>query len=265
MKKKGKKYSSMNSGSAEKAGRKGGLEITTIILIILLIVAFAAGIGFVNISSAQLGGVNFWDKALQLSVEQHEKELNDMYVTYKGNDGGFDNYEASIILAKAIEFTWKDCYGVCKGYQEPFTVFFATHPINFNKDMNCKSYPKGEDWPDIARIGEWCGKVNLNIVDESTVTAFGLSANTDMCGSYKYRDATRDKDVQWGNYQCNGDFIGFECRMFCDRSELHIDNVDWQAGTMNKGSTYSNIRIGYTPEEGLIFKNPAKVAVKEIT
>ncbi len=245
----------------EKRLSRKGLQFIVIVSIILLVVILLVAFGaIINPANSALNSVNFWNKTLELSVEQHTKELNDYYNMYQKNDGGFDNYESSILLAKAIEFTWKDCNGVCKEYQEPFTAFFATHPINFNQPTVCLNYPRGEDWPDISRISSYCDDFKQQYVDEWTVTIYGLLANTNMCTSYKFNNN------QWGNSNCGAaDMKSRTPDISCSALCSHGDYVDWPdtAGRMEKDKpAYGNIIIGYMPEEGIIFKNPAKITVE---
>ncbi|MBU3957758.1 MAG: hypothetical protein KKB25_01655, partial [Nanoarchaeota archaeon] len=221
-----------------------GIQFTVLFAIILLVLA--AVVYFVwggNISNL-LGGINWSDKVLQNNVENQEKELQKLYDDYKSNDGGFDAYETSILLAKAIEFTWRDCYNICKDERELFTGFFLKNPIDFSKDMDCDSYPiSGGDkiYPNIFYIKGRCSAADLGVdktkkVDEWTVTSWGL-ANATMCTSYKLSGSEDNK--QWGNTPCKGDSeiseSGKRCADFCDTGGWGADKIDWQAGIMQKG------------------------------
>lgn len=229
--------------------------------IIILVLALAVYFGFGNILNTNLNSIAWTDKALQVNVENHEKELQKIYDDYKGNDGGFDAYESSIMLAKAIEYTWTDCYNICKDERELFTGFFLKNPIDFNKDMDCDNYPisSGDKvYPSIGKIKLHCYDSRTNNVDEWTVTAWGLSGNTKMCSNYKL---SNEDNRQWGNSICSNDKNGDECRTFCDASGAGIDKVDWQADEMKKGK-YGNIRIIYNPG-GLLSK--PEIIVKEMS
>lgn len=248
-----------------------GIQFTVMFAIILLVLA--AVVYFVwggNISN-MLGGINWSDKVLQNNVENQEKELQKLYDDYKSNDGGFDAYETSILLAKAVEFTWTDCYNICKDDKELFTGFFLKNPIDFSKATDCsKQYPGGI--PSINKIKNPVDVCYNNFIDvsEVTVTIWGLSANTEMCSNYKLSNNEGNK--QWGNADCGGDFIGTSpnkhyCNEFCDKSGAGIDKVDWQAEKMQKGSKYGNIRIIYSPKAGAVLGigGEPKIIVKEIS
>lgn len=225
-----------------------------IIMVLALVVVFGLG----NIISSSLGSIAFSEKVLQQNVENQEKELKLLYEKYRDNDGGFDAYETSILLAKAIEFTWRDCYQICKNERELFTGFFAQNPIDFNRDMSCNQYQNKE--PDINEISGICENSKLSKVDEWTVTAWGLNPYTQMCGNYKL---SGEDNKQWGNENCEGDnevARNNKCFAFCDRDGGFVDKIDWQAGVMKKGKKYDSIRIIYIPE-GL---TKTKIIVKGI-
>ncbi len=215
-----------------------------IILIVLLVIVFVWGNNIGNL----LGGINWSEKVLQGNAERDEKILQEFYDNYKSNDGGFDAYETSILLAKAIEFTWRDCYKICKDEKELFTGFFAKNPIEFNKNMDCNNYPVsggGKIYPDISRIRGKCSAADLGtdktqIIDEWTVTAWGLSQNSEICNN-----------KEWGNDNCGSmdvEEAGKSCDDLCDRAGDGLDKIDWKAGEIAKSSSgYKNIRIIYTP------------------
>jgi len=253
-----------------------GIQFTIMVAIILLVVALIVYFVWGGYISNMLGGINWSDKVLKNNVDNQEKELQSLYDSFKSNDGGFDAYETSILLAKAIEFTWRDCYNICKDERELFTGFFLKNPIDFSKDMDCDNYPiSGGDkiYPNIGKIKDWC--FNANAISEMLVTSWGL-ANTSMCTDYKLSSSEGNK--QWGNYECEThfDFSGrlLYCYDFCDRSGKHIDKIDWQAGIVAKGGKYGNIRIAYDPkgeknyEDILPFGQPfetPQIKVKEIS
>jgi len=253
-----------------------GIQFTIIFAIILLVLA--AVVYFVwggNISNL-LAGINWRDKVLQNNVENQEKELQKLYDDYKSNDGGLDAYESSILLAKAIEFTWTDCYNICKDDKELFTGFFLKNPIDFSKDMDCSNYPvSGGDkvYPKILYIKNSCSQADLGAdktkkVDEWTVTKWGLSANSEMCSNYKL--GSNEGNKQWGNTPCSGDNevkSGKKCADFCNTDGSGKDKIDWQAGIMQEGNKYGNIRIIYSPNAGSIFGigGEPKIIVKEIS
>lgn len=208
------------------------------------------------------------EKVFQSNVKNYEKTLLEEYEKYDSNDGGLDAYESSILLAKAIEYAWRVCYNKCDNEREPFTNFFAKHPLNFIKDMDCSSYPKsgsGKTYPSISRIGVMCSAADLGTdktkkIDEWTVTVWGLSANTEMCSNYRISE---EDNKQWGNGDCgSSDVSGYKCSSFCDRSGAGMDKIDWKAGEASKGKAYDNIRIIYVPEGWV--SNP-QIIVKEIS
>lgn len=236
-----------------------------ILLVLALIIVFVWG---GNISN-MLGGINWSDKVLQSHVENQEKELQKLYDDYKNNDGGFDAYESSILLAKAVEFTWTDCYNICKDDRELFTGFFLKNPIDFSRDMDCNNYPisgSGKIYPIIGKIRETCWSADR--VTELEVTAWGLAAYTEMCSNYKLNSNEGYK--QWGNADCSYHFSTVPekyCADFCDTGGWGADKIDWQAGEMQKGSKYGNIRIIYSPKAGSTFGigGEPKIIVKEIS
>lgn len=236
------------------------LSMTTLVGIIILIVVLYIVVVVADIMRGGLGNISYWEKTVQASAEMQGQELLELYNKYYNNDGGFDAYEASIILAKAIEFTWRDCYNICRGDKELFTNFFAEHPIEFSKDMDCSKYPTGDDYPDIGRIQiekAKCHKSKSSTVDEWTVTAWGLKANTEMCENYKLKDGKN-----WGNYKCSGDITADKCDDFCDVSNANKDYIEWEGKEMKKGNSYSDIVIKYSPAKGIIFKSEPKIIVE---
>lgn len=248
------------------------LPLNTLVIIVAFVIMLAAAIFYVISGNNSLLNINFNERALQATVEMQEKELAKLYDDYKNNDGGFDAYEISILMAQAIEYTWRDC-NACKDEKELFTGFFATHPINFSKDMDCGNYHVGKsDYPNIAKIRGRCSAADIGAdktkkVDEWTVTAWGLSANTQMCGNYKL--SSKEDSKQWGNNPCDGDneiTSGKKCADFCDRSG-GVDKIVWKNGEiMKKGNKYSTVRIAYNPD---VDYNPLteepKIIVKEIS
>lgn len=242
-----------------------------ILLVLALIVVFVWGGNIGNM----LVGIKWSDKVLQNNVDNQEKELQSIYDDYKNNDGGFDAYEISIILAKAIEFTWNDCYNLCKDERELFTGFFLKNPIDFSKNMDCGSYPASSGdkvYPSIGKISGWCSTSDLGVdktkkADEWTVTIWGLG-NTAMCSNYKL--SSNEGSKQWGNSNCGSMDVskgGKKCADSCDKSGAGIDKIDWQAGEIQKGSKYGNIRIIYTPNAGAIMGigGEPKIIVREIS
>lgn len=231
-----------------------GIQFNIIIYLALFLAALAIVILIVvNNVGPNLWGLAWGEKALQANVENHENELQKLYNDYKDNDGGFDAYETSILLAKAIEFTWSDCYQRCKDERELFTGFFAKNPIDFNRDMDCTK---------LTRIKGKCSAADLGTdktqkVDEWTVTAWGLLANSEMCSNYRL---SNEDNKQWGNDNCGAHDVaapGKKCADFCGRSP-GMDKVGWDAGIMTKGNKYSTIRIAYDPEG-------PKIMVREIS
>lgn len=249
-----------------------GIERDIMFAIGILLIGLIFLVVFLEKLGTDLWKTNFDEKALQAQVDNQEKELKEMYNSYSKNDGGFDAYEASILVAKVIEYTWRDCYNICDDEKELFTGFFVKYPINFVKDMDCSSYPRSSGdkiYPDIRLIKGMCSLTDIGTdktkkVDEWTVTAWGL-ANTTMCSNYKL--SSKEDSKQWGNGVCDGDAstTGKKCADFCDRSK-DVDKIDWQGGIMNKGNKYSNIRIAYNPDTNWnpLTEEP-KIIVKEIS
>lgn len=235
-----------------------------LVAIVMLLVLIGATLFIVLGAGNALGGIKWSEKVLQGNVERDEKILQEYYDDYKSNDGGFDAYETSIMLAKAVEFTWRDCYKICKNEKELFTGFFARNPINFNKDMDCGNYPVnggGKIYPYINKIAGKCSTADLgtdktDIIDEWTVTVWGLSQNSEICN-----------DKEWGNKNCGSMDVskdGKSCADLCDRAGDGLDKIDWKAGAVAKSmiEEYKNIRIIYAPGG---WTSEPEIIVKEIT
>lgn len=242
-----------------------GIQNEVLFAMGLMILGGLIVFGLLYKTGESLFGTSYSEKVLQQNVENHEKALKGYYDDFKKNDGGFDAYEASILLAKTIEFTWRDCYNICKDERELFTNFFAQNPIEFNKNTDCsKQYSGGK--PDINRIKTPVDVCYNNFIDvgEVTVTIWGLSANTEMCS------LTFDDNI-WGNADCGANYLPANpnkhyCNDFCNKGGLGADNIDWKAGKMEKGKTYSTIRIAYNPDTNYnpLTETP-QIIVKEIS
>ncbi len=254
---------------AAKGVSMKGIQNEILFALFLMVMGAIIVFGLWYKTGESLFSTSYSEEVLQQNVENHEKALKGYYDDFKKNDGGFDAYEASILLAKAIEFTWRDCYNICKDERELFTNFFAQNPMEFNKNTDCsKQYP--DSIPDINRIKTPVNVCYNNFADvgETTVTIWGLSANTEMCSNYKI---SGEDNKQWGNADCGGYFLPANpnkhyCNEFCDKGRWDADKIDWQAGKMEKGKTYSNIRIAYNPDTNY---NPLteapQIIVKEIS
>ncbi len=240
--------------------------ITLALIVLVLIVIYL----IITNDNRLLGGV---DAASQRNFDDNKakqlEELEGYYNTFKENDKnseGFDSYEASFLIAKVIEYTWKDCSGFCKeaGDIPEFTNFFADHPIKLGKVLDCNpnsEYP--ENFPiKKADIRGLCSDSDLGIsslissppsktnrADEWTVTSWILRKS--LCRNYKV------EGYQWGNAWCYGDSDTSEkCISFCATAglqdwsrEITSDRIkDWKGNMDEFGKTYSNIKVTYIPD-----------------
>lgn len=251
--------------------------IVLVVLVAMILFTLAGGTakGFAGIDP--LKERQFSDnKASQL------KELESIYSTFKSNDKnneGFDSFEASFLIAKVIEYTWKDCRMLgCKdaGDIPEFTNFFIEHPIKLGKTLDCdyvnNEYPSGfpikkasirglcadSDVFDSSLLSKIVSKAvgvdsKTERADEWTVTMWGLLKYTNLCSGYIV-----DGEL-WGNGNC-GDSDNFvntdkKCASACAKAgardwvnEITSDRIRAWSGEMNLGKIYSNIKVTYTPD-----------------
>lgn len=243
--------------------------IVLIVIVAALLFTFAGGTAKGLAAIDPLKERQFNDnKAAQL------KMLESIYDTFKSNDKnneGFDSYEASFLITKVIEYTWKDCSGFCReaGDIPEFTNFFLDHPIKLGKKLDC-DYEKSEypsEFPirkasirglctdkDIGNTGVIFGTdTKSETVDEWTVTMWGLLKNTNMCSSY-YVDG-----YIWGNGDCGSSekYVNDykKCASGCAKAgpldsgrEISSDRIKGWEGKMEKGMIYGKIKVTYDPD-----------------
>lgn len=233
-----------------------GMAIFIIVAILVVI--------FIFMIPKALGGI---DPLKQRQIDEEKvkqlENLNGYYDAFKKTDGGIDSYEASVLLAKAVEYTWKDCVNFCEKTTDvsDFTNFFATHPITLSRTLDCDTpyvYDKDvENKYKISkdRISGFCKDVNIGVdktktVDEWTTTIWGLRQNSVMCTNYKA------DGYQWGNMYC-GDEDGVKTNLKCSPlcgigkdwvNEITQDRIKEWDGIMTVGNTYNNIEIVYSPD-----------------
>ncbi len=233
---------------------------------VALFVIVLVGIFFIYFTAVRAsGGINDLKlRGLGGTIDKQLDDLENYYNLFKKTEGGIDSYEASVLIAKAIEYTWRDCSGACREPQDiaDFTNFFATHPITLSRQVECiedggteYKYEDGNTGIYKSRINGICSRDVLETdktgtVDEWTVTMWGLLKNSVMCTKL------RADGEQWGNYECGGgDSVrsDLKCNPNCgsgkDTShEITQDRIkNWEGG-MNVGKSYRNIKVTYDPD-----------------
>lgn len=240
-----------------------------VLLLILAVLAIAIYTAFGQPSIADRGISALEQRKFDNQKADQLKELNGYYSSFMKTGGGLDSYEASFLIAKVIEYTWRDCNGFCSqaGDIPEFTRFFADHPIILLKKLDCQKeyeYEKGEIYEiwklnNLNNIRGMCSKDDLGVdkterVDEWTVTAWGLQ-NT-LCKNFIV------EGKQWGNGYCaNGviiddaDITKYKCADFCAKAgftdkvhEITSDRIKAWDKTLELGKSYSNIKITYSPD-----------------
>lgn len=240
-----------------------GMAIFIIVLLLVVI--------FIFMIPKALGGI---DPMKQRQIDEAKvKQMEDLsafYNTFKKTDGGFDSYEASVLLAKVIEYTWADCANFCDKTMDitDFTNFFMTHPIILSKQLDCETqyvYDKDTEHKiSKDRISGYCKDTDLfgadspsksktTRADEWTTTIWGLRQNSVMCTKYMA------DGEQWGNMNCGDSETGkIKCTPLCGTGkdwqifgigrEITQDRIKSWDGVMTQGKTYSNIRVVYNPD-----------------
>ncbi len=249
---------------------KAGIDLSSnsAFYVVIGIIVLLVAVLLLSTVIKTLGGV---DEQKQYAINSEKKKqaesLNEQYGLFMRTDGGLDSYEASVLLAKAVEYTWKDCANFCKEETDisDFTNFFATHPIIISKALECDNaydYEKyGEQKSeykiskgsikDICTSGQ-LGADKSEIVDEWTTTIWGLRRNSEMCTNY-FADG-----YQWGNYECNGEAPNYKCKPNCGIGvdkippERTQDRIQEWSGVMVKGKAYNNIKVIYSPDCTLV-------------
>ncbi|MFZ3077595.1 MAG: hypothetical protein WA139_04020 [Candidatus Aenigmatarchaeota archaeon] len=243
-----------------------GMELAineTFVLAITIIVALVV-FGLVFMIPTTLGGVNtLKQNQINDATAKQLEDLGAFYDTFKKTDGGFDSYEASVLLAKVIEYTWEDCANFCESKMDiaDFTNFFLTHPIVLSKTLDCGTeyvYDKDTEHKiSKNRISGYCkaadvGDDKTETADEWTTTIWGLYRNSVMCTNY-FADG-----YQWGNFNCgSAETPNIKCNPLCGKGvdwtrEITQDRIKSWEGAMTKGNSYSNIRVLYNPDCTLI-------------
>lgn len=231
-------------------------------IIVLLIVVYQA-------SGSPLIAERGLTAAEQMQFDNQKAEqlkaLKGYYSSFMKTDGGLDSYEASVLIARAVEYTWRDCSQFCReeGDIPEFTMFFADHPIVLSKKLDCGNeyeYAEGEKYQ-ISKnnIRGMCSDADLGVdkterVDEWTVTAWGLKNS--LCKNFIV------EGKQWGNGDCANGYIlddsdntNKKCKSFCATSgehdfarEITSDRIKGWIGTMEFEKSYNNIKITYDPD-----------------
>lgn len=233
-----------------------GMAIFIIVLLLVVV--------FIFMIPKALGGI---DPLKQSQINDAKvKQLEDLgafYDSFKKTDGGFDSYEASVLLAKVIEYTWEDCANFCESKMDiaDFTNFFLTHPITLSKTLDCDTlyvYDKDTEHKiSKGRISGYCKEADIGddkteTADEWTTTIWGLYRNSVMCTNY-FADG-----YQWGNFNCgSAETPNIKCNPLCGKGvdwtrEITQDRIKSWEGAMTKGNSYSNIRVLYNPDCTLI-------------
>lgn len=214
------------------------LLIVGIILFVLILAVIFFNIG--NISDLLKGIDVFDEKGLQMRVEDQVKELDSYYNEYCKDD--CDPYRASVLIAKAITFLWKDCYKqpVCEKNPvsvDPISGYFMRKQIKLTKKVDCKDYS--------MYISGWCTSTEIGTdktdrVDEWTVTIWGLAANTRLC---EYKLPGENKI--WGNNDCKYEVPKTDKN--CDDRCSADNRISLFQEQMVVGQTY-NIQINYNKD-----------------
>ena len=201
------------------------LKIILLVIVLLVVFIIIFTIGF----PALEGGFEPWKKRMQQKkIETYEKELTELCKQYDedadlSNGCQVDTYEASVILATAIYYTWLDCHkGRCEDGTDFFYQFFAEKPIEINDSVDCTQVP----------LGTFCVASKKSVVDEWTVTVWGLRKH--------YPNFCED----FGNSDCGGFDVsssGKGCGDVCGDGDVI---KSWNRA-MSKGNTYNNIKIEY--------------------
>lgn len=206
------------------------LKIILLVIVLLVVFIIIFTIGF----PALEGGFEPWKKRMQQKkIETYEKELTELCKQYDedadlSNGCQVDTYEASVILATAIYYTWLDCHkGRCADGTDFFHQFFAEKPIILTEAVDCTQVP----------LSGFCdpsetGVDKRSVVDEWTVTVWGLRKH--------YPNFCED----FGNNNCGGFDVsssGKGCGDVCGDGDVIRSWND----AMRTRSTYRNIKIEY--------------------
>jgi len=207
------------------------LKIILVVIVLLIVFIIIFGVG---LPALQQGFDPWRERMQQKKIETYEKELKKLCLEYDedadiSNGCEVDTYEASVILATAIYYTWLDCHkGRCADGTDFFHQFFVEKPIKIISSVDCSQVP----------LSGFCdpsetGVDKRSVVDEWTVTVWGLRKHfPNFCEDF-------------GNDNCGGYESGISNGKKCGDVCGDNDVISAWNRAMSKGNTYSDIKITY--------------------
>lgn len=230
-------------------GQLGHEQVFNIIVKIIIPLLIVLGGIFSLIWAAHGGLQRLKEEAIKDRVPKRVEELiNDLSQRCKEENNYWvcDSYQTSYIIAKIIKIIWEECLACdcCeKGLHsalQPISRFFYNNPIKI-AFSSCKDY----------NLNNIYSCPHEGIVNEWTITAWGLRKELKFCGEKNFGNSNCNKVCavsQFGtqelDYSCE-DVSENSCASFCTGE----DKLRWDAGIITAGEIIKDLHFEFSEKK----------------